>query len=470
MRENLRGSLLCLLLWYTAILFYVGGSLEWAFAQAPIISNVQSSNVTDFGGTISWKTDIESTSQVTYWIDPANKSFTDVDMNKVTSHSVTLEFLGSNSKYSYQVRSVANGTETISPLTGEYTFTTRATICGKPHDLTITNISPATVQVNTNILLTVSFTSTDSFDFTKAEFRLIWEPEATSATDRRSAVVPKSVSGSGTNWNLTFLSGPLSQANQNILVSLSASFFCTGITSDVTSNIDSQLQAISPPIPASVTAINPVSGPLTGGTFIIITGKGFRDGAMVKIGDITSLISSVTDTEIRATTGKAALAGIYDVVVSNPDGQFATLTDGFSYESSHPYFFAHIAAGERWRTTFTFVNTSTQTVSCTTSLYSNSGGPLALAFDGNVSSIWTHTIPGGGTARMQTDAYPTGPVLTGWARSDCSGPIKASALFRSYQGEEPEAEASVIAVTPWRDRFHHLCRSVDRSSLCKSFH
>ena len=112
-----------------------------------------------------------------------------------------------------------------------------------------------------------------------------------------------------------------------------------------------------------------------------------------------------------------------------------------------PYYFAHIAAGERWRTTFTYVNDSTQPESCTTSFYSKSGIPLALMFNGSSSSIWTRTIPIGGTVRMQTDANPSSPVVTGWARSDCVGPVKASALFRSYQGEIPEAEASVIAMT-----------------------
>ena len=43
--------------------------------------------------------------------------------------------------------------------------------------------------------------------------------------------------------------------------------------------------------------------------------------------------------------------------------------------------------------------------------------------------------------------------MTGWARSDCSGPIKASALFRSYKGGVAEAEASVIAMTSGATNF-----------------
>ena len=62
-------------------------------------------------------------------------------------------------------------------------------------------------------------------------------------------------------------------------------------------------------------------------------------------------------------------------------------------------------------------------------------------------------IPPGGVARRQTDAAPTAPVETGWASSACTGPAKASALFRSYNGTVAQAEASVIAMTAPATRF-----------------
>jgi hypothetical protein len=111
------------------------------------------------------------------------------------------------------------------------------------------------------------------------------------------------------------------------------------------------------------------------------------------------------------------------------------------------YYFAHIAAADVWRTTFTYVNASTQTVTCSTSFRSDSGGPLSLSFNGTVASSTSDTIPPGGTARRQTDAQPNLPVVTGWASSACTGPVKASSLFRLYNGNTPEAEASVIAMT-----------------------
>ena len=111
------------------------------------------------------------------------------------------------------------------------------------------------------------------------------------------------------------------------------------------------------------------------------------------------------------------------------------------------YYFAHIAAAGVWRTTFTYINASTLPVTCSTSFYSDSGSPLSLAFNGNLVSSTSDNIPAGGVARRQTDAQPGLPVVTGWATASCTGAVKASALFRRYDGSVPVAEASVIAMT-----------------------
>jgi hypothetical protein len=111
------------------------------------------------------------------------------------------------------------------------------------------------------------------------------------------------------------------------------------------------------------------------------------------------------------------------------------------------YYFAHIAAADVWRTTFTYVNASAQAVTCTTSFFSDSGSPLPLSFGGTLLSSTSDTIPSGGIARRQTNAQTNLPVVTGWASAACTGPVKASSLFRRYNGDVPLAEASVIAMT-----------------------
>ena len=51
--------------------------------------------------------------------------------------------------------------------------------------------------------------------------------------------------------------------------------------------------------------------------------------------------------------------------------------------------------------------------------------------------------------------------LAGWASASCTGPVKASALFRSYNGSVATGEASVIAMTVPRNAGRHQ-RLVDR--------
>jgi hypothetical protein len=126
---------------------------------------------------------------------------------------------------------------------------------------------------------------------------------------------------------------------------------------------------------------------------------------------------------------------------------FLALAGPISAQSTLPYYFAHIAAGGPWRTTFTLLNQTNAPVTCNTSFFSDTGAPLALPFNGASLSQTADTIPAGGLARRQTDAQPTAPTATGWAVAECSAPVAASALFRSYQGAVAQAEASVFAMS-----------------------
>lgn len=73
-------------------------------------------------------------------------------------------------------------------------------------------------------------------------------------------------------------------------------------------------------------------GSTAGGTIIIISGTGFVSGARLLVGGADAIILSTSDTTIAAKTppGKA---GTVDVTVVNPDGQFATGTKLFTYQS-----------------------------------------------------------------------------------------------------------------------------------------
>src|SRR6266540_1045491 len=56
------------------------------------------------------------------------------------------------------------------------------------------------------------------------------------------------------------------------------------------------------------------------------------------------------------------------------------------------YYFAHLASGGVWRTTFTFVNPADNLVTCNTTFYSNTGGLLQLSFGGIKTSVVPYNL------------------------------------------------------------------------------
>lgn len=80
-----------------------------------------------------------------------------------------------------------------------------------------------------------------------------------------------------------------------------------------------------------VSSIDPASGPMAGGTPVMISGAGFQTGAGVTTGGVAATgVTVVSANTITATTGPHA-AGIVDVVVTNPDTTSGTLPNGFSF-------------------------------------------------------------------------------------------------------------------------------------------
>lgn len=89
--------------------------------------------------------------------------------------------------------------------------------------------------------------------------------------------------------------------------------------------------------PPTVTSVDPASGPVSGGTQVVVTGTGFRDGAAVDIGGVACPGMLASDTVIQCTTRECTggcTAGAKLVTVTNTDAQFATLTNGFTYISA----------------------------------------------------------------------------------------------------------------------------------------
>jgi hypothetical protein len=79
-----------------------------------------------------------------------------------------------------------------------------------------------------------------------------------------------------------------------------------------------------------VSGVSPTLGDVSGGQVLTITGTSFITGATVKIGGTSCAVSAVSATSITCTTG-AKVAGLYSLVVTNPDSQTGTKTSAFTY-------------------------------------------------------------------------------------------------------------------------------------------
>ncbi|HTM89353.1 MAG TPA: IPT/TIG domain-containing protein [Terriglobales bacterium] len=85
-----------------------------------------------------------------------------------------------------------------------------------------------------------------------------------------------------------------------------------------------------------VSSISPTSGPTNGGTAVTISGSNFAAGATVTLGGTSATnVTVVSSASITATT-PAHATGTVNVVVTNTDGQSATLSNGFTYTNTSP--------------------------------------------------------------------------------------------------------------------------------------
>jgi hypothetical protein len=120
---------------------------------------------------------------------------------------------------------------------------------------------------------------------------------------------------------------------------------------------------------------------------------------------------------------------------------------------SQSYYFSQLAFSGGYQTTLTYVNYSTQTVTCLTNFYTDSGSPLLMPFSEGTISTRTDTLQPGQVIHDQTVANLSAPVAQGWAQAECNGPVQASVLYRLYQSGVPVGEASVNAETAPTTKF-----------------
>jgi hypothetical protein len=107
-------------------------------------------------------------------------------------------------------------------------------------------------------------------------------------------------------------------------------FACTnfcGIGHDGMSGTITIVPACGP----AVTSMSPTWGPTAGGSLVTISGSCFVSGATVSFGGTPATGVAVAGSSTITATTPAHVAGPVNVVVTNPDTQSATVTNGFTY-------------------------------------------------------------------------------------------------------------------------------------------
>ena len=167
-------------------------------------------------------------------------------------------------------------------------------------------------------------------------------------------------------------------------------------------------------------------------------------------------IPFVWDLRFSSQTMGILTASVYGVVACGGSFEFveSTSVPPPSQTEDQVYYFPHLAVGAGWQTTLTYINYSLEEVTCRTDFLSDHGSPLTVSFArlGTVESR-TDVLPPGGSVHEETDVELSAPLAPGWARASCSGPVKASLLFRRFEGGVPVAEGGVNAATVPATRF-----------------
>jgi hypothetical protein len=125
---------------------------------SPTISSISSGTPGATSATITWTTDLSSSSQVNYGLTSGYGSSTTLDSTLVTSHSVSLSGLANCTTYHYQVSSTYVSQNTLS---SDNTFTT--TNCSSAPTVTssaASSITNTTATLNGNITATNGATPT----------------------------------------------------------------------------------------------------------------------------------------------------------------------------------------------------------------------------------------------------------------------------------------------------------------------
>ena len=181
----------------------------------------------------------------------------------------------------------------------------------------------------------------------------------------------------------------------------------------------------------------------------MLSPNGHGAANMVDLFDLSSFTGSLEVTSTEPIVSLSLNNEADPVFSSLPPGELDAAEQG-----STTYYFPHLAVGAGWQTTITYINYSSEEVTCQTEFLSDHGSPLLVSFAGRGADISrSDVLPPGGSVHEETNIDLSAPEAGGWARATCSGPVKASLLYRRFEGGVPTGEAGVNAATVPATRF-----------------
>jgi len=350
-----------------------------------------------------------------------------------------------NNGYSYGAPNPAPTVTSISPTTGTtaggtaITITGTGFLAGATVKLGGTSASGVNVVSGTSITATapahsagsvsVVVTNTDSQNATLSNGYSYINP-APKVTSIAPTSGPTAGGASVTITGTGFLSGATvslgGAAATGVNVVNSTSITATtaahtaGVVSVVVTNSDSQNSTLANAytyVPApTLTAINPITGPIAGGNVPSITGTNFVSGATVTFGGTAATGVTVAGSTSITATVPAHAAGTVDVVVANPDGQSAKLTNGYTYSAAEPSLGLGVPYGDPNSATITAGQTASYTLSIGgegmsgTASITCSGAPAGSTCSVPATLAFNASTPTTFTAKVITTARITAAV------------------------------------------------------------
>jgi hypothetical protein len=164
------------------------------------------------------------------------------------------------------------------------------------------------------------------------------------------------------------------------------------------------------------------------------------------LGPLLGLSSFTGSVEITSTVPIISLslnAEVFPVFSSLPPGDLSSS----GATGPQTYYFSQLAFAGGYQTTLTYINYSTQAVTCVTNFYSDAGGLLPVPFNQGTVSTRTDILQPGQSIHDQSVANLAATGQEGWAQANCTAPVQASLLYRYYQSGQPVGEAGVNAET-----------------------